>query len=144
MIRLPQWSICAVFLAGCASLPPPLVEPDVQTGVPWGLAWIPPSGEVAIKAGAVEHVLYPDATAEKPARTPILPRTSADPHVQGSVPSSLPTRRRPQPITRGKFHASPRDCDLQEAPVPARFFFESVPPVSDLAARAGEACAVGK
>lgn len=70
MNRLPRWSPFLVMLTGCASLPPAAPpEPEAPSGAPWGLAWIPPSGEVAIRAGAIEHVLYPQASAEKPART---------------------------------------------------------------------------
>lgn len=145
MIRLPM-SICAVLLTGCASLPepPPALEPDVPSGAPWGLAWIPPSGEVAINAGAVEHVLYPGATTQKPALMPVIPRTSVDPAFRGSVATSHPARLRAQPAASGKSDVSLRQYDLEKEPVPAWFFFESVPPVNGLAALPGETCAVRK
>lgn len=142
MIRLLQRSICAVLLTGCASLPePPAVEPAVPSGAPWGLAWIPPSGEVAIKAGAVEHVLYPDATPQKPALIPVVPRTSADPVLRGLAAPSPVTRHR-EPVTRVKPPASLRQCEVEKELVPAWFLSESMPSVSELAALPAEACAV--
>lgn len=112
MIRLPQWSICAVLLTGCASLPgPPAPEPDVPSDAPWGLAWISPSGEVAIKAGAVEHVLYPEATKQKPASTLPIPTVSAELLFRKSVVSS---HHAGHPAARVKSEAARRQCALGE------------------------------
>lgn len=77
MIRfcLPAYGL--MVLCACASIPETAVEDPsiVLAGAPTGLAWIPPSGEVAIRGGSIEHVLYPRAEApasgQKPAATSV-------------------------------------------------------------------------
>lgn len=52
-------------LAGCAAEPEHSEAhiTDTSGGAPWGLAWIPSGGDVAITPGAIQHVLYPAAHA---------------------------------------------------------------------------------
>lgn len=62
MIRFCLPACCVMLLCACASTPEPTAEDpsNILAGAPTGLAWIPPSGEVAIRGGSVEHVLYPE------------------------------------------------------------------------------------
>lgn len=69
MPRMLQASLLIALLAGCASVPPP-TERSVMLDAPWGLAWIPSRGEVAINEGAIEHVLYPNANAAAQVKAP--------------------------------------------------------------------------
>lgn len=93
MNRLPRWSLCCVLLTGCTSLPLPAPpEPEVPLGASWGLAWIPPSGEVAIRAGAIEHVLYPQASTEKRASASLDPKPDRESASQRATLSHVRSR----------------------------------------------------
>ena len=55
--------VCALE-CGCAGVPlhPEPVDVPLRFGQPIGLAWVDPTGEVAINAGAMQYVLYPSPT----------------------------------------------------------------------------------
>lgn len=133
MIRLPRWSLCWVLLTGCTSLPPPAPpEPEVPSGAPWGLAWIPPSGEVAIRAGAIEHVLYPQASAEMRASASLDPKPVRESASQRATLSHM--RSRVTPRARAD-----RACEEERDAVPARFLTQRVEDRA-LTVKPGDAC----
>lgn len=76
MPRLLIASVCTAALTACSSTNttnfPPLPH---LAGAPTGLAWIGPSGDVAIRAGSVEHVIFPLAAAPTASvqRAPVTP-----------------------------------------------------------------------
>jgi hypothetical protein len=133
-MNFPRWSLWMVLLTGCASLTPPAPpEPELPSGAPWGLAWIPPSGEVAIRAGAIEHVLYPEATAHKLVRTPLSPESDADSAAPRAVLSLPPPRASPASQAR-----SDGACDVKRDAVPAWFISQRVERV--LSGAGGNVC----
>lgn len=135
MNRWPRWSLCLVLLTGCTSLPPPAPpEPEVPSGAPWGLAWIPPSGEVAIRAGAIEHVLYPQASAEKRASAPLDPKPDGESASQRARLSHL--RSRVTPRARAD-----RACEEERDAVPAWFHTQRLKNRA-LTVKPGDACGV--
>lgn len=143
MNGLSRWSIVAMLLTGCASVPPPTPLPEVPAGAPWGLAWIPPSGEVAIRAGAIEHVLYPGASTRKPARTaaaiPSTDAPSSRPRAAGSQPAPLPVPSTWRVPTEPAMRAQ---CELEQDVVPAWFFSRTASRVPERVAVAKDGCPV--
>lgn len=143
MNGLSRWSIVAILLTGCASVPPPTLEPDVPAGAPWGLAWIPPNGEVAIRAGAVEHVLYPEASTRKPARTaaarPSTDARSSQPRAAGSLAEPHPAPSTLRVLTEPAMRTQ---CELEQDVVPAWFFSRTASRLPEHVAVAKDGCPV--
>lgn len=143
MNGLSRWSIVAMLLTACASVPPPMPEPEVPAGTPWGLAWISPNGEVAIRAGAVEHVLYPEASTRKPARAaaarPSTDARSSQPRAAGSL-----AEPHPAPSTLRVFTepAMRTQCELEQDVVPAWFFSRTAARLSERVADTKDGCPV--
>lgn len=60
MLRPLIACVCTAALTACSATPTTNFPPLPQlAGAPTGLAWIEPSGDVAIRAGSVEHVIFP-------------------------------------------------------------------------------------
>lgn len=143
MNGLSRWSIVALLLTGCTSIPTPVPEPDVPAGAPWGLAWIPPSGEVAIRAGAVEHVLYPEAATRKPARTAAARPSTDARSSQPRAPASLAEPHPAPSIVRVLSETAMREeCELEQDVVAEWFFSRTAAPLPERVAVTKDGCAV--
>lgn len=96
MIRFFLPAYCLMVLCACASIPEaPVEDPsNVLAGAPTGLAWIPPSGEVAIRGGSIEHVLYPKADASRSGQKPAVTSVGVSQVKPAQWPPLRPTTHR--------------------------------------------------
>lgn len=104
MIRFCLPAYCLMLVCACASIPETAVEDasNVLAGAPTGLAWIPPSGEVAIRGGSVEHVLYPKADPSPSRQTPADPSVEVSQVKSGQWP--------PKRASSNRYLNQPNEC----------------------------------